>query len=118
MRPVTHRLEVVDGAEDPEALARRRLLRRDRRRAFLHLPGAHTYTHVNRPPTNMHADIYVLLLLAGKLLVDRMGTDLAASTEHRTVASGVRRGRRSCTERRSAAPAPSGVVTRRDPAGE
>ena len=47
MRPVTHRLEVVDGAEDPEALARRRLLRRDRRRAVLHLPDeAHTYTHV------------------------------------------------------------------------
>lgn len=35
----TIRLEVVDGAEDPEALARRRLLRRDRRRAFLHLLG-------------------------------------------------------------------------------
>ena len=28
------------------------------------------------------------------MLVDRMGTDLAASTEHRTVASGARRGRR------------------------
>lgn len=35
----TVRLEVVDGAEDPEALARRRLLRRDRRRAVLHLLG-------------------------------------------------------------------------------
>jgi len=35
----TIRLEVVDGAEDPEALARRRLLRRDRRRAVLHLLG-------------------------------------------------------------------------------
>jgi hypothetical protein len=114
VRPATHRLEVVGVGEDPEALlARRFLLRRDRRRAVLHLPGARTYTCM------LIADMLISITrqLVGSSI---RGADLAVSTEQRTVASGGRRGRRSCGERRSAAPAPAprGVVTRRDPAGE